>query len=316
MYQRQYSQAVLLFEESLAIYRTIGNFIFIAILLGRLARALLRQQEVARARTLLEESVATARKVGVNWGAAIELSMLGQVAVQQGEVERAEVLFAESIQLSQKMGDRRSMVRTRLFMASLAVQQRRDAYASAQYEESLAVAIELGLEGFITSSLKGLGCVLALQGQYNRAVLLWGAAENLPESSSTAIPQAIYERMRAAARSHLGEHRFARVLAEGRAMTPAQALAAHGMQLDLESKQPQVASPSATKLALAYPAGLTAREVEVLRLVAQGMTNSQIAEWLILSSHTVNAHVRSIYTKLELNSRSALTRYALEHHLL
>jgi DNA-binding NarL/FixJ family response regulator len=56
--------------------------------------------------------------------------------------------------------------------------------------------------------------------------------------------------------------------------------------------------------------------VEVLRLLAQGMTNPQIAERLILSLHTVNAHVRSIYTKLDLNSRSAVTRYALEQHLL
>jgi DNA-binding CsgD family transcriptional regulator len=56
--------------------------------------------------------------------------------------------------------------------------------------------------------------------------------------------------------------------------------------------------------------------MEVLRLLAQGMTSQQIAERLILSLHTVNAHVRSIYTKLELNSRSALTRYAIEQHLL
>jgi len=60
---------------------------------------------------------------------------------------------------------------------------------------------------------------------------------------------------------------------------------------------------------------LTAREVEVLRLLAMGLSNSQIAERLVLSPHTVNGHIQSIYGKLGLNSRSAATRYALEHHL-
>jgi predicted ATPase/DNA-binding CsgD family transcriptional regulator len=64
----------------------------------------------------------------------------------------------------------------------------------------------------------------------------------------------------------------------------------------------------------AYEA-LTAREVEVLRLLAMGLSNSQIAERLVLSPHTVNGHIQSIYGKLGLNSRSAATRYALEHHL-
>jgi predicted ATPase/DNA-binding CsgD family transcriptional regulator len=64
----------------------------------------------------------------------------------------------------------------------------------------------------------------------------------------------------------------------------------------------------------AYEA-LTAREVEVLHLLAMGLSNSQIAERLVLSPHTVNGHIQSIYGKLGLNSRSAATRYAIEHHL-
>jgi len=56
-------------------------------------------------------------------------------------------------------------------------------------------------------------------------------------------------------------------------------------------------------------------EGEVLQLLAMGLSNHQIAERLILSRHTVNGHVQSIYGKLGINSRSAATRYALEHHL-
>jgi DNA-binding NarL/FixJ family response regulator len=99
-------------------------------------------------------------------------------------------------------------------------------------------------------------------------------------------------------------------------MTPGQAFAAQGR---VTSAPPTPAGPLSTfpsKTSPASPAGLTAREVEVLRLLAQGMTNPQIAKRLILSSHTVNAHVRSIYTKLDVNSRSSMTRYAIEQHLL
>src|SRR2546430_10446724 len=47
-----------------------------------------------------------------------------------------------------------------------------------------------------------------------------------------------------------------------------------------------------------YPGGLTAREVEVLRLVAKGLTNIQVAEKLIISARTVHAHLSSIYSQL------------------
>jgi len=61
--------------------------------------------------------------------------------------------------------------------------------------------------------------------------------------------------------------------------------------------------------------GLTAREVEVLRLLAAGLTDAQIAGQLVISSRTVNAHLTSIYHKIAVSSRAAATRYALEHHL-
>jgi ATP/maltotriose-dependent transcriptional regulator MalT len=54
----------------------------------------------------------------------------------------------------------------------------------------------------------------------------------------------------------------------------------------------------------------------VLRLVAQGLTNAQIAERLTLSPHTVDNHVRSILSKPGGTSRSGATRFAFEQHLL
>jgi non-specific serine/threonine protein kinase len=60
---------------------------------------------------------------------------------------------------------------------------------------------------------------------------------------------------------------------------------------------------------------LTVREIEVLRLLATGLSNKRIAERLVLSPHTVNVHIHSIFSKLDVHSRSAATRYALDHQL-
>jgi ATP/maltotriose-dependent transcriptional regulator MalT len=65
----------------------------------------------------------------------------------------------------------------------------------------------------------------------------------------------------------------------------------------------------------AYPAGLSSREVEVLRLVAQGLTDAEVAERLFLSPRTVGQHLRSVYNKLGVSSRTAATRFAVAHDL-
>ena len=75
---------------------------------------------------------------------------------------------------------------------------------------------------------------------------------------------------------------------------------------------PKVSKPSTP----AYPNDLTAREVEILRLVAQGMSDAQVAEKLVISPRTVNWHLTSIYSKIQVTSRSAATRFAVEHDLI
>ena len=72
--------------------------------------------------------------------------------------------------------------------------------------------------------------------------------------------------------------------------------------------------PTSTRAAL--PAGLTIREVEVLRLVAQGLPNTAVAARLFLSTRTVEQHLRSIYNKLDVSSRTAAARFATEHNLI
>ena len=308
VFQREHQRANELFEESLALYRATGDLLYVGTLLYFLSHAMLRQGELTRARVLLEEALVLARNARAKWKIAIMLSLMGQIALLQGEMERAEAFLSESIQLSQEMGDPRNVARTRLLLASLAVTQGNDALARVQYEEGLTLAIELGVADTIAFGLKGLGCVAAAQGQYTWLALLWGAADNLPGFRSAPIPQAITERARAAARTNLGESAFAQALSDGSAMTPARALAAYKalpMQTALQAKR----SP-------AYPAGLTAREVEVLRLVAAGFTDAQVAEHLVISLRTVNTHLTSVYNKLGVSSRVSATRFAVEHHLV
>ena len=62
--------------------------------------------------------------------------------------------------------------------------------------------------------------------------------------------------------------------------------------------------------------GLSPRELEVLRLVAAGKTNREIASSLVISEHTVARHVQNIFAKLGLSSRAAATAFAFEHDLV
>ena len=64
------------------------------------------------------------------------------------------------------------------------------------------------------------------------------------------------------------------------------------------------------------PAGLTEREVEVLRLVAAGLTNQEIAAALFLSVKTISRHLSNIFTKIGVTSRAAATAYTFEHGLV
>jgi DNA-binding NarL/FixJ family response regulator len=69
-------------------------------------------------------------------------------------------------------------------------------------------------------------------------------------------------------------------------------------------------------MATAHPGGLTEREVQVLRLVAAGRTNSEIATLLFLSEKTVARHLSNIFTKLDVTSRTAAAAFAFEHHIM
>ena len=134
--------------------------------------------------------------------------------------------------------------------------------------------------------------------------------------SPLLLEQPYHDRTLDTARTQMGETAFVTAWAEGQEMTPWQVIAAGADTQTLEEVRRNSKTRPLPAQASTLPVVLTRREVEVLRLLAQGLSNNQIAERLVVSTYTVNKHTQSIYGKLCVNSRSAATRYAVEHHVL
>ena len=162
--------------------------------------------------------------------------------------------------------------------------------------------------------LEGLAEIALADGQVAWTVRLFAAANAVRSAhayySPVGMRQPFYDQTIAGARAQVGEQAFAALWTEGQQLTPLESLTT-------EARAPLATSgPKAVSTSTLLPLdGLTAREVEVLRLVAMGLSKNQIAEQLVISPNTVNVHIQSIYGKLGINSRSAATRYAIEHHL-
>jgi non-specific serine/threonine protein kinase len=174
-------------------------------------------------------------------------------------------------------------------------------------EESARIMRELKiwLDGAYT--LVGLGKVAALRGRPRRAATLWGAAEALREQmgmtfSHFDLAHFGYERDLDAVRSMLSEACLKAAWAEGRTMSPERAIDYALFQ----STRPRERD--------AHP--LTRRELEVLRLVARGMSNGEIAATLVLSGHTVHRHMSNVFGKLAVSSRAAAVAQAAQLGLL
>ena len=106
-----------------------------------------------------------------------------------------------------------------------------------------------------------------------------------------------------------------RGIAEGQRMTTAEVLTLAERITAPAQPASSSASPAPSAMAETAQAGLTPREIEVLRLVAKGLTNAQVAQALVITPRTVNFHLTAIYAKLGVVSRSGAIRYAMQHQL-
>ena len=310
--QGEYARARALFEESVATHRATGNKRGIAHSLSQLAQVLIvSQEDQARVSPLLEECLTLSQEVGFKEGMAAYHCISGQLALARRDILTARSFAEKSVALYRELGHRHGTANSLALLGGVLATEGDYAAAQTLFEQSLAISCDLNEQWVASVYLVVLGEVVAAQQKLAWAAQLWGAAEALRDAFSVPIPlaeRANYERLITSARVHLGERAFASAWAQGRSMTPVQALAAQGQKL--------IPTPTTTRIPPpTYPAGLTAREVEVLRLVSSGLTDLQIAEKLVLSPRTVHAHISSIYNKLDVTSRSAATRYAIEHHL-
>jgi DNA-binding NarL/FixJ family response regulator len=87
-----------------------------------------------------------------------------------------------------------------------------------------------------------------------------------------------------------------------------------GVQAMLLAATTSTSQPASERVSL--PDGLTAREAEILAMLAGGMTNGEIANALFLSSHTIKTHINHIFAKTASRDRAAATRYAQTHNLI
>jgi ATP/maltotriose-dependent transcriptional regulator MalT len=315
-YQGEYARAQALLEESLVLSREGGDFWSHALSLAFLGLVLLFQGKLARAHACLEESLAVSREVGYKRNTGISIFFLGMVTHLQGDLARARSLLEESLVLFKEVGERGRIAEVLLGLGFISFSQGDYAAARPLLEESLKICRELDHKWDIAVSLEGLAAVVAAQGESVRAIWFMSAAQALRETIQIPLPslyRAIHEFTITSVRTQLGEQAFDAAWAEGRTMTPEQIL----VNLEPMPKSTLTTLSPASSTPLPPPhAGLTPREMDVLRLLAQGLTSAQIAERLVIGLVTVNSHVRSIYSKLGVTSRSAATRYAIEHELL
>jgi len=308
-----YQQSQVLLEESLVYRKTIGIPVGIAAALGDLAQ--LRRissiiPPVEEMHRLLTESMLYAKKsedqniiMAVRYGIA-------WVSFLRGNLDEAHQLVDETIAFYKEAGKQQSLghyleLRGRIYAA-----QGKDAEARATFEESIVQTTKQNDLDTMSGDLVELAYLAVEQQQYSRATRLLGVDEKMREIAS--LPTHPFESLHrdhviTIARAVLGQENFEYLWTEGRTISPLDALRVS----DSLPTKPR----SGSTRHLSYPAGLTRREVDVLHLVAQGFTDSQVAEQLVISPRTVTTHLTSIYNKLQINSRSAATNFAVKNHL-
>jgi len=320
LFQGKLEEAIPLLEESLALFRRLEDTAGTAAALYNLGVTLVACVEYERAEALLVEAVDLQRNLRDSASIARSLQALSLVTIAQQQYGQAMTAAEEGLMLSREAEDKVGIV---LQLCSLALAQLgRGKYEQADVHcaEALRTALGLKWQHGVAMGLQVTGAVAGSREQAIHAARIWGAGDALRAAiGATLSPfeQSYYRPFIEAARTRLGEADFDAAWSEGRTMSPEQAI-----EYALSVEKPFSAPPSYATTKPSPPsapeptADLTSREVEVLELVATGMTSAQVATQLFLSTRTVDTHLTSIFHKLGVTSRAAATRFALEHGLI
>jgi len=222
-----------------------------------------------------------------------------------GEQVAAQARAEESLTILRAGGDRRAFAKVLWNVADINADLGRAETAAAQLQEALTLFVEFGDHWLSVIVLESAAFLATTGGDDERAVRLLGAADAVLEAIGVPLWAGFRERhdqVLAEARSRLGESHFPAAWEAGRRLPLTESI--------------ELVSPPGSRADLEAPEGLTARELEVLALVGEGCSDAEVAERLVVSLRTVHAHLRSIYRKLDVHTRSAATLYAVDHGLI
>jgi DNA-binding CsgD family transcriptional regulator/tetratricopeptide (TPR) repeat protein len=317
-----YETASDLLTEALAIYRELDERRGTADMLLQLGWAAMRSGQYDQAKDLLNESLPLFRELGEAALLGLVLAGLGELAIRQGLYEEANALLQESLALRRELGDRWGIAASLGSLGWAALRQHDFERTHEMLQQSLTIRREIGDQGGIAWCLEKLAEAFALQAlafpasyrrrANRRAVRLFGAAaalRNLLNSVIDPVDQPEYERFLKDLRRTLGSKAYETAWNEGddRPLREIVDLALTPLLSPAEADS--FSSAQAAKLKFG---GLSSREREAANLIAQGKTNREIAEIMVVRVKTVETYVTRILNKLGFDSRVQIATWALE----
>jgi non-specific serine/threonine protein kinase len=309
--RQDHEQAVVHFDEALAIYRELGEDDQVARTLFHLGETALGQGDRDRARRVLDETHAIARDSGALAYASLALKTLGYIARLDGNFTRSARLLEEALAISREIDFAFGAAEALTYLGEVVRDQGDDVRAASLLGQGLTIYRELGDQLGIGLCLTDIASIAGAAGQAPQAARLFGAAEATLESiqhQRTPGEDPLLERVARGLRSQLDARALDAAWSEGRGLSTEEAIAEA-----LAVTAATVAAPPNERRAAH---GLTPREREVLRLLADGLSNPEIADRLFVGRRTVTSHLEHIFDKLDVRTRTEAAIYAHAHDLI
>ena len=255
-----------------------------------------------------------AERADARYFSSLALSHLGQIYLIRGDTQTAEPHLQQATQLQRDLGFRWGLGDSLRLMGHVARSQGHQAQAGAYYRESLELARGLGDPRMISESLAGVAGLVAAHGAHERAARLYGSVAAIRKyfgTLSSGWDPAEYERRVALVRQALSSEAFQRCWRDGERLSWSESIAEAIAVCVALGDATAILDPVAAPDALSF----TPRETEVLKLLAQGLSDRQIADELSVSPRTVGGYVTRLLTRLNLDSRTAAAVFAVRHGL-
>ncbi len=279
-----------------------------------LAHIMQARGDYDRATEMMERSLALYRVAGDNWGMANSVDCLGEIERSRGDYERAAASHRQALALYREAGETRGEAHALHNLAYVKLHQGHPKDAEALFRESLSRAQEFKFTRDIIMAVAGLAAAQAGEMPPERIARLLGAVDALLEGAGVHLEpaeHADFEHNVRAVRERLGDPAFAPAWDGGRKMTLDEAV-----REALATDATPSGSAAETKPGSGALVPLTAREREVVALVARGCSNREIAAQLVIAERTAEGHVQSILNKLGYSSRAQIGAWAVENGLV